>query len=86
MVSFKVEINVMGMWVPATHKYFKDEERAQDYRERLMRNNPNIKKSNIRIRCVGKLDKPTSFFMGFEFALLTIGFINTLMFAVEFIK
>lgn len=37
-MSFKVLILSFGMWLPASHKYFQTQEEAEQFRQRLIRN------------------------------------------------
>lgn len=70
MGSYKVEVNAYEMWLPATHKYFKDRQKAMRFMENLVKKKLEGNKKAARIRQVGRHDFGEAFFTGFAFTLL----------------
>jgi len=67
-MSYKVEINVGGVWLPATHKYFQDKEKAQTFENRFISVNFPVQAQETRVRKVGKEKKGgrSDFFQGWD--------------------
>ena len=53
-MSYKVEINVGGVWLPATHKYFQTPETAKDFERRFINANFPAVPQQTRVRKVGR--------------------------------
>jgi len=82
-MSFKVEIDVSGVWLPATHKYFKKKKDASEFEERFNKTNFPLLKHNTRVRKVGKEKiEEGGFFLGFMTVLMWTTCFSFLTFAV----
>jgi len=66
MTSYKVEINVGGIWLPTTHKYFKQKDKAKDFERRFNNQNFPFDQQKTRVRKVGREDRRMDggFFLG----------------------
>jgi len=82
-MSFKVEIDVSGIWLPATHKYFNKKKDADQFEERFVKVNFPLMEPKTRVRKVGKEKKQEGgFFLGFMTVLMWTACFSFLTFAV----